>query len=69
MKHRIHLTVICVIALVATLSASGYSSNKEAYPDGRQIHAPILIPKETVRSIDLVLGCVTKEYSDSNSIV
>lgn len=47
----------------------GYSSNKEAYPDGRQIHAPILIPKETVRSIDLVLGCVTKEYSDSNSIV
>lgn len=40
-----------------------YSSNRETYPDGRQIHAPIKIPKESVRSIDLVLGCVQKEYS------
>lgn len=41
-----------------------YSSNHETYPDGRQIHSPIHIPKETIRSIDLVLGCVTKEYSN-----
>ena len=42
----------------------GYSSNKDTYPDGRQIHAPIYIPKDSVRSIDQVIGCVTKEYSD-----
>lgn len=41
-----------------------YSSNRETYPDGRLIHAPIKIPTETVRHIDLVLGCVTKEYSN-----
>lgn len=41
-----------------------YSSNKETYPDGRQIHSPMRIPKETIRHIDLVLGCVTKEYSN-----
>ena len=41
-----------------------YSSNPETYPDGRQIHSPIKIPLETVRHIDLVLGCVQKEYSN-----
>lgn len=41
-----------------------YSSNKETYPDGRQIHSPMRIPKETIRHIDLVLGCVTNEYSN-----
>ena len=41
----------------------GYSSNVETYPDGRQIHSPIRIPKETIRHIDQVIGCVTKEYS------
>lgn len=41
-----------------------YSSNRETYPDGRQIHSPIRIPKSTIRYIDLVLGCVTKEYSN-----
>lgn len=40
-----------------------YSTNKETYPDGKQIHEPIIIPKESVRHIDLVLGCVTLEYS------
>lgn len=40
-----------------------YSSNWETYPDGRQIHAPIRIPKDTIKSIDLVLGCVIKEQS------
>ena len=41
-----------------------YSSNRETYPDGRQIHAPIRIPKTSIRHIDLVLGCVLKEYSN-----
>lgn len=41
-----------------------YSSNPETYPDGRQIHSPIKIPLETVRHIDLVLGCVQKEFSN-----
>ncbi|MGM9747659.1 MAG: helix-turn-helix domain-containing protein [Candidatus Cryptobacteroides sp.] len=41
-----------------------YSSNKETYPDGRLIHSPIRIPKDTIRHIDLVLGCVTKEFSN-----
>lgn len=41
-----------------------YSSNKETYPDGHQIHSPIRIPKDTIRHIDLVLGCVQKEYSN-----
>lgn len=38
-----------------------YSSNESTYSDGRLIHSPIRIPKETIRHIDLVLGCVTKE--------
>jgi hypothetical protein len=42
----------------------GYSSNKDTYPDGRQIHSPIYIPKDAVRYIDQVIGCVTKEYSN-----
>ena len=41
-----------------------YSSNQETYPDGKLIHSPIKIPKETIRHIDLVLGCVTKEFSN-----
>lgn len=41
-----------------------YSSNESIYSDGRLIHSPIRIPKETIRHIDLVLGCVTKEYSN-----
>ena len=41
-----------------------YSSNTETYKDGTLIHAPIKIPKDSIRSIDLVLGCVTKEYSN-----
>lgn len=39
-----------------------YSSNKDTYPDGKQIHEPFLIPKELVRHIDLVLGLVGKEF-------
>ncbi len=41
-----------------------YSSNKETYPDGKLIHEPIAIRKSSVRHIDLVLGCVMKEYSN-----
>lgn len=41
-----------------------YSTNRETYPDGRQIHAPFSIPKDAIRYIYLVLGCVTKDYSN-----
>lgn len=41
-----------------------YSSNTDTYPDGTLIHSPIKIPKDAIRHIDLVLGCVTKEYSN-----
>ncbi len=41
-----------------------YSSNVSTNPDGTLIHSPIRIPKDTIRHIDLVLGCVTKEYSN-----
>lgn len=41
-----------------------YSSNQATNPDGTLIHSPIRIPKETIRHIDLVIGCVTKEYSN-----
>ena len=40
-----------------------YSSNQETYPDGRQIHSPIRIPKDAIRHLDLVLGCVIKKFS------
>jgi Plasmid maintenance system antidote protein len=46
------------------LSIVGYSSNKDTYPDGRQIHSPIYIPKDSIRYIYQVIGCVTKEYSN-----
>lgn len=39
-----------------------YSTNQETYPDGRQIHSPIRIPKEAIRHLDLVLGCVIKKF-------
>lgn len=43
-----------------------YSSNMSTYPDGTLIHSPVRIPKETIRHIDMVLGCVTKEYSNAS---
>ncbi|MEL7599985.1 MAG: helix-turn-helix transcriptional regulator [Proteiniphilum sp.] len=42
----------------------GYSSNEKTYPDGRLIHEPISIPKESIRHISLVLGYVIKEFGD-----
>ena len=41
-----------------------YSTNKETYPDGRLIYAPIRIPKSAIRHMDLVLGCVTKRFGN-----
>lgn len=41
-----------------------YSSNRETYPDGHLIHSPIKIPKESIRHLDLVLGCVIKKFSN-----
>ena len=43
---------------------TAYSTNRETYPDGRQIYAPFSVPKEEIRHIYLVLGYVTKEYSN-----
>ena len=42
---------------------TAYSTNRETYPDGRLIHAPIIIPKEDIRHLDLVLGCVIRKFS------
>lgn len=39
-----------------------YSTNRETYPDGRLIYAPFPIPKESIRHMDLVLGCVIKNF-------
>jgi hypothetical protein len=46
-----------------------YSSNTNTYPDGHLIHEPIHIPKETIRHLHLVLGCVVKEYSSGAVMV
>lgn len=40
-----------------------YSTNTDQYPDGRQIHEPFPIYKNTIRRIFMVIGCVIKEYS------
>ena len=40
-----------------------YSSNRETYPDGHLIHSPIRIPKDSIRHLDLVLGCVIQKFS------
>lgn len=42
---------------------TAYSTNRETYPDGRLIHAPFQIPKDRIRHLDLVLGCVIREFS------
>lgn len=44
----------CVIA---------YSTNTDTYPDGKLIHEPIPIPKESIRRLAIVLGYVVKEQS------
>lgn len=41
-----------------------YSSNRETYPDGHLVHSPIKIPKDSIRHLDLVLGCVIKSFSN-----
>lgn len=42
----------------------GYSSNQETYSDGRLIHEPVRIPKDSIQHIHLVLGCIAKEFSN-----
>ena len=42
---------------------TAYSTNRETYPDGRLIHAPFQIPKDRIRHLDLVLGCVIRKFS------
>lgn len=46
-----------------------YSSNREVYPDGHLIHAPIRIPKASIRHLDLVLGCVIKRVCNRPIII
>ena len=78
MKHRIHLTVICVIALVATLSASGQDIdsiqnliNQKSTPDTvvikslRQL-ARIYAPTDSVKAINALTSAL--EISRKKSI-
>ena len=47
---------------------TAYSTNRETHPDGRLIHAPIRIPKEAIRHMDLVVGCVIKKFGNPSRI-
>lgn len=38
-----------------------YSTNTETHPDGSLVYAPMRIPKNAIRHIDIVLGCVNIE--------
>lgn len=38
-----------------------YSTNKETYPDGRLVYAPIKVPTDSIRHIDLVVGCIIQQ--------
>ena len=46
-----------------------YSSNRETYPDGHLIHSPIKIPKDVIRHLDLVVGCVIKKFGKPARII
>ena len=41
-----------------------YSTNRETYPDGALVHKPFRIPKASIRHMDLVIGCVLKEFAN-----
>ena len=43
---------------------TAYSTNKELQEDGRPVHAPFRIPKEAIRHLDLVLGCVVMSFAN-----
>ena len=43
---------------------TAYSTNTDTHPDGRLIHAPFRIPKESIRHMDLVLGCVVMSFAN-----
>ena len=47
---------------------TAYSTNRETHPDGKLIHAPIRIPKESIRHLDLVVGCVIQKFGNLASI-
>lgn len=47
---------------------TAYSTNRETYPDGRLVHSPIRIPKEAIRHLDLVVGCVIKKFGNPAKI-
>lgn len=38
-----------------------YSTNNETYPDGKLIYAPIAVPTDSIRHIDLVVGCIIQQ--------
>lgn len=44
---------------------TAYSTNRETYPDGRLVHAPLRIPKSEIRHLDLVLGFIVGENAES----
>ena len=48
---------------------TAYSSNRDTYPDGHLVYAPIRIPKDAIRHLDLVLGCVIKRFSSAPQVV
>ena len=41
-----------------------HSTNMEKYQDGSLVYAPIKIPLDTIRHIDLVVGCVNKKFAN-----
>lgn len=47
---------------------TAYSTNRETYPDGRLVHAPLRIPKSEIRHLDLVLGCIVEESVEISGI-
>ena len=55
---------IQVIVMNADAAVRSVSQFRETYPDGRLIHSPIRIPKEAIRHLDLVVGCVIKKFGN-----
>ena len=43
---------------------TAYSTNRETYPDGKLIYAPLRIPKSEIRHLDRVLGCIVEESAE-----
>ena len=43
-------------------SILAYSTNKETHPDGQPVYGPVRIPKDAIRHLFLVLGCVSRRF-------